>query len=1010
MKLNQKNKLWEYFLLLFLVLFYKCVKADVVRPGDTGSILLPIENNETSVGSMEGVEAFANVAEPFNSDIIISSITCSIDGESVPIPANIPVGKTAMFNVRYEYKYDNYIPDPYQMPLITISGAIASRNCVPNYIQPNNCTLNIARSVCLIAVEQSSYSHDKYLAGPIKFSVPGIGNTTGITVIAEADIGNGFFEVGRATSPPYEIIWDTNIYPECTKVKVRSKVVIEGGESILAVFRSLGGRKTELFESEPGMSKEIEIDNKRTILQYLKVSNTNQIFYEGKWETSQGSTYNFGVNSSDPLIPGIYNIAMTFTDSVNNATIGFSKLIPPEANFNWKPESIEVMERVTFGVTSVIGGKKPYTFKWNFGDGTTAEGLIVEHTYYIDGSYTVVLDTQDALGRNFRKTAQIYVAPSKAHRAHREPGDIKEKVHGGTQHDAQLPPSPPSLEGVTFSSLTSEDGGITWIGQIEVKEGIQGRVYLVVSAIEQNKNPIEALTYKTPVYQSPKRQENGMWNPPAIYGTDASHTIVIVEEGASSESEIVLINNGDITPSQEQINYPSAATNLQSQLLKELKVVLSWQGSNGTQVKYNIYSNNGNGEIDYTTKLVQAQSPATSVELGPLTEAMYKFAIRVEGSQANEEKNENFIQVQVRYLGEASAKIVIPQVNKKVNGNSLVIVSENSSNTKGVEYYYRATNEASWHLIEKQEGINIAYWDTTNLEQKGYELKAIAKDARGNPDETPESIMLVVEKTDPDVEENTVGDKKIKMQKIEQNKENTIELVDGTGANIPENEGGSKIKIETLSNDELLTKLPVSESSLKPTGIFRKFEFTDGKNNFNKELTISIPYTDSNNDGIIDGTDITANEALVYYLKEETGEWIKVGKEETNSFKSSLASFVSVSSNKITAKTKHFTIFGIFKKAPATNLDNIIVYPNPYKPSVVMQGGTGIKFDGLTANMRLRIYTISGRLVKEIESSTDGSYEWDCTNNEGERVASGVYVYIVTNGNEIKKGKLAIIK
>ena len=71
-----------------------------------------------------------------------------------------------------------------------------------------------------------------------------------------------------------------------------------------------------------------------------------------------------------------------------------------------------------------------------------------------------------------------------------------------------------------------------------------------------------------------------------------------------------------------------------------------------------------------------------------------------------------------------------------------------------------------------------------------------------------------------------------------------------------------------------------------------------------------------------------------------------------------------------------------------------------------------IAFEGLTTQYNLKIFTVAGELVFENEETgSNGRYEWDTANTNGTRVASGVYVYLVTNtAGEKAKGKIAIIK
>jgi len=84
------------------------------------------------------------------------------------------------------------------------------------------------------------------------------------------------------------------------------------------------------------------------------------------------------------------------------------------------------------------------------------------------------------------------------------------------------------------------------------------------------------------------------------------------------------------------------------------------------------------------------------------------------------------------------------------------------------------------------------------------------------------------------------------------------------------------------------------------------------------------------------------------------------------------------------------------------------VYPNPWRAD--KHTGSNITFNGLTTGTTIKLFTISGHEVKEVR--TDGpSWSWDRTNDSGVLVASGIYVYLVTDGQGDKvKGKLAVIR
>jgi len=87
------------------------------------------------------------------------------------------------------------------------------------------------------------------------------------------------------------------------------------------------------------------------------------------------------------------------------------------------------------------------------------------------------------------------------------------------------------------------------------------------------------------------------------------------------------------------------------------------------------------------------------------------------------------------------------------------------------------------------------------------------------------------------------------------------------------------------------------------------------------------------------------------------------------------------------------------------------VYPN-----IFIKGKsdcTGIVFDALTDESKINIYTVSGKLIKTIEhKSSSGSEkeEWNLSSTSGEEVSSGIYLYVITSAEGIKKGKISVIK
>ncbi|MBL1213020.1 MAG: hypothetical protein HND52_06670 [Ignavibacteriae bacterium] len=113
----------------------------------------------------------------------------------------------------------------------------------------------------------------------------------------------------------------------------------------------------------------------------------------------------------------------------------------------------------------------------------------------------------------------------------------------------------------------------------------------------------------------------------------------------------------------------------------------------------------------------------------------------------------------------------------------------------------------------------------------------------------------------------------------------------------------------------------------------------------------------------------------------------------------------------------------IDKEKAKNNLDDIYVVPDPYvsnasweKP-LFYSAGRGerrIDFVNLPTKCTIRIYTMSGVLVKTIERNAaeeNGAESWDLTTEDGLTVAFGMYIFHV-DGFELgeKIGKFALIK
>ena len=84
-------------------------------------------------------------------------------------------------------------------------------------------------------------------------------------------------------------------------------------------------------------------------------------------------------------------------------------------------------------------------------------------------------------------------------------------------------------------------------------------------------------------------------------------------------------------------------------------------------------------------------------------------------------------------------------------------------------------------------------------------------------------------------------------------------------------------------------------------------------------------------------------------------------------------------------------------------------YPNPFNPT------TQIKYDlPEDAMVSITIYDIMGRSIKSLVNSqqTAGyrSIQWNATNNLGEPVSAGMYIYMIHAGDFRQTKKMVLLK
>ncbi|MDI6703293.1 MAG: Ig-like domain-containing protein [bacterium] len=326
------------------------------------------------------------------------------------------------------------------------------------------------------------------------------------------------------------------------------------------------------------------------------------------------------------------------------------------------------------------------------------------------------------------------------------------------------------------------------------------------------------------------------------------------------------------------------------------------------------------------------------------------------------------------------ATIVRPNPGDRVSGDAVLIkVVSEDKDIVNINFQYRLSNQGAWTDIVSSIDTGSIYsvtWDTTWLTEGSYDLRAVAEDAMGNVDTDPPYITVIVDHPNADYSEYGV-----KMAK-----DNVIENGDGIRVKIP----AGVLTKDTIIKISKPDPADIPPNKDKPTGLFLEITLESGQEHLNGYIFISMPYLDNDNNGLVDGTDIL-EENLKVNIYRDTG-WKR------------LPTTIDAIDNIATGKTDHLGSFGLFGSL-TSDLDNVLVFPNPFRPGK----GETIRFLNLTENVIIRIYNVAGELIRYKEDITD-HWKWDGRNDHGQPVATGGYIYIITDDNGRKKiGKIAVV-
>ncbi len=465
---------------------------------------------------------------------------------------------------------------------------------------------------------------------------------------------------------------------------------------------------------------------------------------------------------------------------------------------------------------------------------------------------------------------------------------------------------------------------------------------------------------------------------------------------------------------------PSAPGGLYAEALDGARIALTWEPSPSTTLvtQYRLYFDNATGTIDYVTPYTAFSSTVTSWTTPALTAGnTYKFAVRAVTRCGVEEANTSAAYAQaVGVLSGVRAAIKVPQTGKRIKGNSVTIVAELAlglpSQVKNVRFQYRLAGNVAWTDVD---AVNVnhpnpdtaapyfVHWDADAMAAGTYELRALATDVFDAADPAPPIVTVIVDPVDFDTSESVLAGQMQKEQKIVNTVPSTVQAGDDATALL------SKVVIPagavsvTTAAVTLIPNPPARPAPPAGSGdlaIAVKINLSNGQSQLagGNSAVITLSYKDDDGDGVVDGTTAEVGRLRVYAASDTGTSWTP------------LASTVDRTAKTVSAPTTHFSFFSAFA-TPAAGLSSMKAYPNPWQPGA---GGrfdaAAVTFTGLPNEARIKIFTILGELVRQIDvtAADAGTKTWDGRNSNGSKAASGVYLVRVESGGDDRTLKLAV--
>jgi hypothetical protein len=172
-------------------------------------------------------------------------------------------------------------------------------------------------------------------------------------------------------------------------------------------------------------------------------------------------------------------------------------------------------------------------------------------------------------------------------------------------------------------------------------------------------------------------------------------------------------------------------------------------------------------------------------------------------------------------------------------------------------------------------------------------------------------------------------------------------------------------------------------------------------------ITLTMPYPDVNNDGIVDGTNIFEQNLKIAKLIDNRWQVADGSNRQLSTVNRQL--------NSVSCPINQLGTYAITGSGLDPVIENVVVYPNPFKDSTLFSFNVGAE-----AEITVGIYSIAGRLLRTITKQTGQSVPglvsilYDGETDTGDGLANGTYLFKIKAKNPYrtctKTGELTVMR